>query len=150
MGPQKADLEGCGWVILALGKLGAGELNFSSDIDLIILHDPVNNPLTDRQTAQKFYVEQTRSLVRLLSQSTSDGIGWRVDLRLRPDPGQRLSAFRLTRPLGTMNPLPAHGNAPPSFVPGQSPVISRLATVFWLIFSHSFGGAPLITPFWMT
>ena len=98
--PQIANLEGCGWVILALGKLGAGELNFSSDIDLIILHDPVNNPLTDPQTAQKFYVEQTRSLVRLLSQSTSDGIGWRVDLRLRPDPGATAVSIQIDAALG--------------------------------------------------
>ena len=84
---QPAHLAGCGWTILALGKLGAGELNYSSDIDLIILHDPANTPLFAPDTAQQFYVEQTRILVRLLSQTTADGIGWRVDLRLRPDPG---------------------------------------------------------------
>ena len=54
---------------------------------MIILHDPDSTPLFAADTAQQFYVEQTRALVRLLSQSTGDGIGWRVDLRLRPDPG---------------------------------------------------------------
>ena len=78
---------GCGWTVLALGKLGAGELNYSSDIDLVLLHDPVDNPLSKRDTSQRFYVEMARGLVRLLSTATRDGIGWRVDLRLRPDPG---------------------------------------------------------------
>lgn len=78
---------GCGWTVLALGKLGAGELNYSSDIDLVLLHDPIDNPLSNRDTSQRFYVEMARALVRLLSAATRDGIGWRVDLRLRPDPG---------------------------------------------------------------
>ena len=78
---------GCGWSVLALGKLGAGELNYSSDIDLVVLHDPIDNPLADRDTSQRFYVEMARTLVRMLSAATRDGIGWRVDLRLRPDPG---------------------------------------------------------------
>lgn len=78
---------GCGWTVLALGKLGAGELNYSSDIDLVLLHDPVDNPLSRPEKSQRFYVEMARGLVRLLSTATRDGIGWRVDLRLRPDPG---------------------------------------------------------------
>ena len=78
---------GCGWSVLALGKLGAGELNYSSDIDLVVLHDPIDNPLADRDSSQRFYVDMARALVRLLSSATRDGIGWRVDLRLRPDPG---------------------------------------------------------------
>ncbi len=78
---------GCGLTVLALGKLGACELNYSSDIDLVLLHDPVDNPLSKRDTSQRFYVEMARGLVRLLSTATRDGIGWRVDLRLRPDPG---------------------------------------------------------------
>ena len=82
-----ADLSGCGWTVLALGKLGAGELNFSSDIDLIMLHDTQHAPFNNWDSVQPFFVTMTRDLIRLLSSATSDGIGWRVDLRLRPDPG---------------------------------------------------------------
>lgn len=71
------------WFILALGKMGAGELNYSSDIDLIIItlidHD-------DYEKAQKL-IRITRRLVSVMSTPTKDGIGWRIDLRLRPDPG---------------------------------------------------------------
>ena len=79
-------MRGCGWTIVALGKLGAEELNYSSDVDLLIMHDLATAPLEQEQ-AQPFYVGLTRDLVRLLSTATTDGIGWRVDLRLRPDPG---------------------------------------------------------------
>lgn len=93
-------LAGCGWTVLALGKLGAGELNYSSDIDLIMLHDPIDNPLVTPETSQSFYVEMTRALVRLLSQVTADGIGWRVDLRLRPDPGATAVSIQREAALG--------------------------------------------------
>ncbi|MFL2841747.1 MAG: hypothetical protein ACJ0BH_03610, partial [Candidatus Puniceispirillaceae bacterium] len=91
-----ADLSGCGWTVLALGKLGAGELNFSSDIDLIMLHDRHHAPFGNRDAVQPFFVAMTRDLIRLLSSATSDGIGWRVDLRLRPDPGATAVSIDLT------------------------------------------------------
>ena len=69
-----------GWAILALGKLGADELNYSSDIDIICLHDGEAAPAS-------VFIDLTRRLVRILSAQTADGMGWRVDLRLRPDPG---------------------------------------------------------------
>ena len=71
-----------GWFILGMGKLGAGELNFSSDIDLIIITLP-----NEDENANANYVRKARRLTSLLSTPTADGIGWRVDLRLRPDPG---------------------------------------------------------------
>ena len=86
LGPVDRSMQGCGWTIIALGKLGAEELNYSSDVDLLILHDLATAPL-EKEQAQRFYVGMTRDLVRLLSTATAEGIGWRVDLRLRPDPG---------------------------------------------------------------
>lgn len=83
------------WVILGLGKLGAGELNYSSDIDLIILHefapntDPNSDPDRDAQSAEKQgqnFNGLARRLAKILSEDTTDGFGWRVDFRLRPDP----------------------------------------------------------------
>lgn len=81
-----------GWFILALGKLGSHELNYSSDIDLIIITLPTEGNGDDGGAD---YIRLTRRLVAILSQPTSDGIGWRVDLRLRPDPGATPVAIRL-------------------------------------------------------
>ncbi len=94
------DFTGCGWTLLALGKLGAGELNFSSDVDLIALHDTNNAPFDSRDAVQPFFVKMTRDLIRLLSAKTRDGIGWRVDLRLRPDPGATAVSIDLNAAIG--------------------------------------------------
>ena len=81
-----------GWFILALGKLGSGELNYSSDIDLIVITLPHLMDDEDQDSAE--YIRMTRRLVSMLSKPTADGIGWRVDLRLRPDPGATPVAIR--------------------------------------------------------
>ena len=94
------DFTGCGWTVLALGKLGAGELNFSSDVDLIALHDTHNAPFYSHDAVQPFFVKMTRDLIRLLSTTTRDGIGWRVDLRLRPDPGATAVSIDLNAAIG--------------------------------------------------
>ena len=78
---------GCGYTILAMGKHGAGELNFSSDVDLIILFDPENNIVADGVEPSMFFVRMTRRLAAILQDVTGDGYAYRVDLRLRPDPG---------------------------------------------------------------
>ncbi|WP_343559508.1 bifunctional [glutamine synthetase] adenylyltransferase/[glutamine synthetase]-adenylyl-L-tyrosine phosphorylase [Kiloniella sp. b19] len=77
----------CGYVILAMGKLGADELNYSSDIDLIVLFDPAKCDYRHDRGPQEGYVRITRDLVRLLNDRTKDGYVFRTDLRLRPDPG---------------------------------------------------------------
>jgi glutamate-ammonia-ligase adenylyltransferase len=77
----------CGLIILALGKLGARELNYSSDIDLMILFDPDRVDYRGRKTPQECFVRLARNLVRLLQDVTEDGYVFRTDLRLRPDPG---------------------------------------------------------------
>ena len=79
-------LEDCGVVVLAMGKLGAGELNYSSDIDIIVLFDPAKIDYRGRRTTQEAMVRLTRDLVTLLEERTGEGYVFRVDLRLRPDP----------------------------------------------------------------
>lgn len=78
--------KGCGYVVLAMGKHGAGELNYSSDIDLIVLYDAETAPLAAGVEPAKFFVRMTKRLVALLQEFTADGFVFRVDLRLRPDP----------------------------------------------------------------
>ncbi|WP_425407717.1 bifunctional [glutamine synthetase] adenylyltransferase/[glutamine synthetase]-adenylyl-L-tyrosine phosphorylase [Hyphococcus sp.] len=76
-----------GLSILAMGKHGAFELNYSSDIDLIVLFDPARMEVGDRAQAQQHAVAATKDLVNLLQMQTGDGYVFRTDLRLRPDPG---------------------------------------------------------------
>ena len=78
---------GCGYVILALGKHGGCELNYSSDVDLYVMFDDVRFPYTGRKSAQEFAVRLTRDFVRIMQERTADGYVFRTDLRLRPDPG---------------------------------------------------------------
>ena len=76
----------CGMVVFAMGKMGAGELNYSSDIDLICLFDETRFDPDDYGTARAAFVRATRKMVATLNDRTSDGYVFRTDLRLRPDP----------------------------------------------------------------
>lgn len=78
---------GCGFFVLGLGKLGARELNYSSDIDLICFYDAERIAYRGRKSPSQFYSRLTQDLVRMLADATADGYVFRVDLRLRPDPG---------------------------------------------------------------
>src|SRR5690606_23723985 len=78
---------GCGWVVLGMGKLGAHELNFSSDIDLVVFFDPQALAIVDPFESAELFVRLTRRLVRILQERTEHGYVFRTDLRLRPDPG---------------------------------------------------------------
>ena len=69
-----------------MGKMGAGELNYSSDIDLIVFFDPAATSLAEDIEPQPFFVRLTQAMARLLQQRSGDGYVFRVDLRLRPDP----------------------------------------------------------------
>lgn len=77
----------CGLVVFGLGKLGARELNYSSDIDLVVFYERERAPLPDGAEPGPLFVRITQTLARLLSDRTEDGYVARVDLRLRPDPG---------------------------------------------------------------
>ncbi|MEM7193145.1 MAG: bifunctional [glutamine synthetase] adenylyltransferase/[glutamine synthetase]-adenylyl-L-tyrosine phosphorylase, partial [Pseudomonadota bacterium] len=76
-----------GYFVIAMGKLGAKELNYSSDVDFIVFYDPDRARLAAPDEASAFFVKITRDLVRLLQEQTKDGYVYRTDLRLRPDPG---------------------------------------------------------------
>ncbi|WP_137901063.1 MULTISPECIES: bifunctional [glutamine synthetase] adenylyltransferase/[glutamine synthetase]-adenylyl-L-tyrosine phosphorylase [Phyllobacteriaceae] len=76
-----------GWVLLGMGKLGANELNFSSDIDLVVFFDPFAPAVIDPLDATELFSRLTRRLVRILQDRTEHGYVFRTDLRLRPDPG---------------------------------------------------------------
>nr|WP_298797256.1 bifunctional [glutamine synthetase] adenylyltransferase/[glutamine synthetase]-adenylyl-L-tyrosine phosphorylase [uncultured Acetobacter sp.] len=75
---------GSGFVVLAMGKLGARELNFSSDIDLMVLYDPSLQPQPD--AVRRVFIRMTSDLVGLMEARDADGYVFRTDLRLRPDP----------------------------------------------------------------
>ncbi len=73
-----------GLVALALGKLGSRELNYSSDADLIFIHDPVSIPCRGGEDPGQAAVRITRRAVAILNDLTPDGYVARIDLRLRP------------------------------------------------------------------
>ncbi len=78
------DSEPAGFLALALGKHGARELNFSSDIDPILLYDPALLPRRERDDPGEAAQRVARSVVETLSRVTEEGYVFRVDLRLRP------------------------------------------------------------------
>lgn len=86
--PQARDPQkGSGLAVLAMGKMGAGELNYSSDIDLILFYDDQSPTIMAMKSPEAFFVRLARNLVRLMQDRTEDGYVFRTDLRLRPDPG---------------------------------------------------------------
>ena len=79
--------ENSGLIVLAMGKLGAFELNYSSDIDIVVFFDGEAKILPDPLEATELYGRMMRRLIRILQERTGDGYVFRTDLRLRPDPG---------------------------------------------------------------
>ncbi|NLS02885.1 bifunctional [glutamine synthetase] adenylyltransferase/[glutamine synthetase]-adenylyl-L-tyrosine phosphorylase [Rhizobium sp. P32RR-XVIII] len=79
--------EGSGLVVLGMGKLGASELNYSSDIDLVVFFDEHAGIVSQPDDAIDIFPRLMRRLVRILQERTADGYVFRTDLRLRPDPG---------------------------------------------------------------
>lgn len=77
--------DGAGMVALAMGKMGAAELNYSSDIDLICLFDESRFDGTDEMEARAGFVRATRKMAASLGENTAEGYVFRTDLRLRPD-----------------------------------------------------------------
>ncbi len=90
---------GSGLVVLAMGKMGAGELNYSSDIDLIVFYELEAPTLAEGIEPSPFFVKVAQGLSRLLQSRTVDGYVFRVDLRLRPDPASTPVAISIAAAL---------------------------------------------------
>jgi glutamate-ammonia-ligase adenylyltransferase len=83
-------------VIVGMGKLGGGELNFSSDVDLVFLFPEGGETDGERTLAnEEFFTRLGQLVIRLLDAPTEEGFGWRVDMRLRPfgDSGPLVASF---------------------------------------------------------
>ncbi len=93
--PNPAQPEcGCGLVVLGMGKLGARELNYSSDIDLILLYAPEAQPGRG-ETLGAVFTRAARALVAIMETRDANGYVFRTDLRLRPDPAATPPAVAL-------------------------------------------------------
>ena len=90
---------GGGFTVLGMGKLGARELNYSSDVDLVLLYDPtapVYTEATEGDAKAGFAARFARGLVSLMETRDADGYVFRTDLRLRPDPAATPPAVAIT------------------------------------------------------
>lgn len=86
----------CGFTILGMGKLGAHELNYSSDIDLILLYDPERHHASGTEDGGRAaFTRLARALLALMSTRDAEGYVFRTDLRLRPDPSATPPAISL-------------------------------------------------------
>jgi glutamate-ammonia-ligase adenylyltransferase len=85
-----------GMIILAMGKMGAFELNYSSDIDLVVFYEEERFPFARAGESRGAAVDLVKGLVKLLAEPTVDGYVFRVDLRLRPDAGATQIAIPTT------------------------------------------------------
>jgi glutamate-ammonia-ligase adenylyltransferase len=79
-------LDKSGFFVLCMGKLGAFELNYSSDIDLIFLYDSNRHPDPAAPHLKKKFVRLTREIISIISDITQDGYVFRTDIDLRPNP----------------------------------------------------------------
>src|SRR6185437_5847846 len=84
-----------GLIVLGMGKLGAFELNYSSDVDLIVLFDAAKLRYVGRRSPAQFFVRLAQDVVRI----TADGYVFRTDLRLRPDPASTPPALSVSAAL---------------------------------------------------
>ena len=89
----------CGLVVLGMGKLGARELNYSSDIDLIVFIDETSSHIGDPYESIDVFSKMMRRLIRIMQERTADGYVFRIDLRLRPDPGSTPLALPISAAL---------------------------------------------------
>ena len=126
-----ATAEPCRFVVLALGKLGGLELNYSSDIDLMFLYEQDGQTDARRTvTNDEFFDRLARELIRLLTEPTDLGVAYRVDMRLRPDGSARPAGLELREHArSTTTPAAAPGSGRRTSRPGRSPATSSWAAI---------------------
>ena len=92
--PCWRDAEGRAWepgfVVLGLGKLGGEELNYSSDVDLVYVHEAVPDAASgpQEQSPAGWFMRLAQELGKVVTPNTADGFLYRIDLDLRPEGGQ--------------------------------------------------------------
>ena len=90
--PQHTDREGrfvtTPFSVLALGKLGGSELNYSSDIDLMFIFGDGEAPPQATLSNREFFIRLAQQVTEILSKVTPEGPAFRIDLRLRPQGGE--------------------------------------------------------------
>ena len=124
---------------IAMGKMGAGELNYSSDIDLILVFDQTRHDPNDYATVRAAHVAAARAIVATLSRVTAEGYVHRTDLRLRPDPSSTPlvlameTAERYYEALGRTWERAAHvkARAAAGDVAGGAAYLDRLSPFVW-------------------
>ncbi len=87
--------ENCGFTVIALGKLGAGELNYSSDIDLLLLYDAEKFIPNNKNRAEQIIQRFAHYFISLIETRNHDGYLFRTDLRLRPNPSSTPPAMKM-------------------------------------------------------
>ena len=75
-----------GFIVIAMGKLGAHELNYSSDVDLILFYDPELVNYQGTKSIQNMFINIGKKIVSIMQDRNENGYVFRIDLRLRPDP----------------------------------------------------------------
>ncbi len=119
------------FVVLALGKLGGEELNYSSDIDLMFLYDVGRGAdIAEQHAASEHYLRLVREVIKLLTQPTDLGFTYRIDLRLRPSAMRGQWPWPTTQPCTITTIRAALGNARPWLKPEPSPATLSLAKSF--------------------
>ena len=91
--------QGSGLIVLGMGKLGADELNYSSDVDIILLYDEAVVPRTNGGPSGRMFTQLARDLISIMQQRTVDGYVFRTDIRLRPDPSSTPPALSVAAAL---------------------------------------------------
>ena len=99
--PQHLDSSGRAvntpFAVLALGKLGGNELNYSSDIDLLFIYGDGAEPAAATLSNREYFVRLAQQVTEILSHPTAEGAVFRIDLRLRPQGNEGELAINFSR-----------------------------------------------------